>query len=164
MLPWERGHSGLTHSKPPPVLMQVVPRLQLCCWLKHSSTSAKNQTARGMWERAAGKRETCQANSPLPGYHSLSRGYTLLGLFIWSPPLFVFLFKPPTEASRPEGVFCSGKKEVRSFTPRGNALSPKGANERALTDISARLHFAVTADKGAHALPTSIHSDEQLKS
>lgn len=41
MLPPGWGHWGLTHWKPPPVLMHVVPRVQLSRDRAHSSMSAK---------------------------------------------------------------------------------------------------------------------------
>lgn len=40
-LPAGRGHWGLTHWKPPPVLMQVVPLVQLSWDRAHSSMSAR---------------------------------------------------------------------------------------------------------------------------
>lgn len=147
MLPCERGHSGLTHSKPPPVLMQVVPRLQLCCWLRHSSTSAG--TPGGMWEREA-RSEPCQANSCFlltavwAGGGRSSELVYLIFLF------FPFFVTPPTKALCPEDVFSLllWEEEVRSFIPRANALSPKGANERVLTDNLTQLQSTVPA--GCH--------------
>lgn len=110
MLPCERGHSGLTHSKPPPVLMQVVPRLQLCCWLKHSSTSV-------------GSQETCESEKREVSRARLTSrslvtavwagGYAPLCLFISF--FFSFLFFLLSLPLRPRvlkmsSLFSSGKR------------------------------------------------------
>lgn len=51
-LPAGWGHWGLTHWKPPPVLMQVVPLVQLSWDRAHSSMSAKQGWAAGQPHRS----------------------------------------------------------------------------------------------------------------
>lgn len=122
--------------------MQVVPRLQLCCWLKHSSTSVEgNQKA--CEEREAGG-EPRQAN---PVTALWAGGVRCPSGCLFDFFFFSFFVQPPTKASRPDAFLSLllWEEEVRSLIPPANTLGCRAANEAALVDISAQPRGTVLA-------------------